>query len=509
MPWKSRWQVDIPNVSLPTYVFKSPTAELPQKPLYLDADKPDRYWLSHDSCRSWCQRFAAGLIKAGLRPGDRVLLFSGNTLFFPVVILGIIMAGGVFTGANPSYVARELAYQLKDSGATFLITADGSLETSLEAAESIGFSKSKIFLFDNGYATFDGTGQGRKGCEHWSRLIASPTEGQKFVWEELTTPEELDRIITLNYSSGTTGVPKGVMITHRNYVSNTAQVIYCGSLAADYEDWLRRAKWLAMLPMYHAYGQTYFAVNCLVRGIATYIMQKFDFVKMLNHIQDYKITDLNLVPPIAVLLAKHASVKDYDLSSVTSAVGELNANVEAKIVDDNEQEVAQGQRGELWIRGPNVMKGYWQKPEATKETLTEDLWLKTGDISYLDKDGKLFVVDRKKELIKVKGNQVAPAELEALLLDHPAVADAAVIGVTIKGNELPRAYLVLKQGAQVGPADINKFMETRVSKHKRLAGGVVFIDAIPKNPSGKILRKTLREQAKAEVGDSDARQSRL
>lgn len=252
MPWKSRWNVDVPNKSLSSYVFESPTAELEDTPLLLDADRPDRYWLSHRTYRLWSQRFAAGLIKAGFKSGDRVLLFSGNTLFFPVVLHGVIMAGGVFTGANPSYVARELAYQLKDSGAKFLITSEGSLETALEAAESIRFPKSSVFLFDNSYATFDGTGKSRNGVEHWSRLLASPAEGEKFVWEELSTSEELDRTIALNYSSGTTGVPKGVMITHRNYVANTAQSIQNEMLLPDWKEWRGKSKLLAMLPMYHA-----------------------------------------------------------------------------------------------------------------------------------------------------------------------------------------------------------------------------------------------------------------
>lgn len=562
MPWKSRWTVDIPQQSLPSYVFTSPSAELADTPLLLDADQAEKYWLSHKTYRLWCQRFAAGLIKAGLQPGDRVLLFSGNTLFFPVVFMGVIMAGGVFTGANPTYVARELAYQLKDSGAKFLITSGVSLETSLEAVQSIDFPRERVFLFDNGYDTFDGKGKARQGIEHWTRLLASPTEGEKFAWQELSTPEQLNQTICLNYSSGTTGVPKGVMITHRNYVSNTIQALSMSELLPDFEELRRKARYLGFLPMYHAYGQTYFCVGCPARKTPVYIMQKFDFAKMLAHIQKYKITDLTLVPPIAVQLAKNPAVKNFDLSSVlhvgcgaaplgrevsaevenlwaagvvnvkqgwgmtevtcsacswdpnqisdSNAVGELMPNVEGMIVDGSgDKEVTQGQRGELWIKAPNVMKGYWQKPEATKDTLTEDGWLKTGDVAYLDEQGRLFIVDRIKELIKVKGNQVAPAELEALLLEHPAIADAAVVGVTIKGEELPRAYLVRQQAVDATENDIHAFMKSKVARHKRLMGGVVFINAIPKNPSGKILRKTLREQAKEEIGDLEPRQSRL
>ncbi|THW63174.1 acetyl-CoA synthetase-like protein [Aureobasidium pullulans] len=562
MPWKSRWNVDIPQVSLPTYVFGSPSAPLPETPLLLDAEKSEKYHLSASDLREWCKRFAAGLQKAGLKPGDRVLLFSGNTLFFPVVFLGTIMAGGVFTGANPTYVARELTYQLQDSGAKFLICAEASLDTGIEAADAAGLSHDNVFVFDSGYATFDNAGKGREDVRHWSKLLSSSAESRNFAWEELSSREELERTICLNYSSGTTGVPKGVMITHNNYVSNNEGVVRVARSVPEYDELKKSARWLCMLPMYHAYGQTYYCVGTISRQIPTYVMQKFDFLKMLSYVEKYKITDLNLVPPIAVAMAKHPASKQHDLSSVryigsgaaplgsevskeveqlwpsgtrnmkqgwgmteltcsacswdltktsnSNAVGELNPNVEAMIVDvASGSEVQRGQRGELWIRGPTVMKGYWGKSDATKETITSDGWLKTGDVAYLDEDGHLFIVDRIKELIKVKGNQVAPAELEALLLEHPAVADAGVVGVTIKGEELPRAYLVRRAEQKIDAQDIQEFMNSKVARHKRLAGGVVFVKAIPKNPSGKILRKVLREQAKAEVGDSEARAARL
>lgn len=249
MPWSSRWSVEIPQLTLPSYVFTSPTAPLSETPLLLDADRAENYWLSHHTFRQWSQRFAAGLRAAGLQSGDRVLLFSGNTLFFPVVFMGVIMAGGVFTGANPSYVARELAYQLQDSGAKFLITSEAALETSLEAAGSIGFAKEGVFVFDCGYDTFDGKGKGAQGVRHWGELIASPAQGEGFKWDESSKKEDLERTICLNYSSGTTGVPKGVMITHRNYVSNCAQVIHNGELLPDYETVRKDAIWLCFLPM--------------------------------------------------------------------------------------------------------------------------------------------------------------------------------------------------------------------------------------------------------------------
>jgi 4-coumarate--CoA ligase len=259
MPWKSRWNVNVPQVSLSTYVFASPSAPLPETPLLLDAEKPDKYWLSVSDLRLWCQRFATGLQRAGLKPGDRVLLFSGNTIFFPVVFMGTIMAGGVFTGANPTYVARELAYQLQDSGAKFLICTEASLDTGIDAADTAGLSHNHVFAFDNGYDTFDNVGKGRGDVGHWSRLLASPTEARGFAWKELTSAEDLDQTVCLNYSSGTTGVPKGVMITHKNYVSNNEGVVRVAKCVPEYEEFKKTTRWLSMLPMV---SLTYMACIC-------------------------------------------------------------------------------------------------------------------------------------------------------------------------------------------------------------------------------------------------------
>jgi acyl-CoA synthetase (AMP-forming)/AMP-acid ligase II len=213
----------------------------------MDARSPDKHYLSAATFRLWCQRFAAGLLAAGLQKGERVLLFSGNTIFFPVVIVGTIMAGGIFTGANPTYVPRELAYQLKDSGARFLITADSSLDTALEAARQIGMDESRIFLFDDGIATCEGQGQGRGRVQHWTALVADEVTGKAFKWKELSPTELRNTTVTLNYSSGTTGVPKGVEITHRNYVSNAVQMEFQTRLDPLYEEKMARAKLLCFL----------------------------------------------------------------------------------------------------------------------------------------------------------------------------------------------------------------------------------------------------------------------
>ncbi|KAI1429203.1 AMP-binding enzyme [Xylaria sp. FL1777] len=563
----SRWQTPIPNCSLPKWVFGSSFDPLPDSPQFIDPDNSETRVITRAGYRLWSKRMALGLQRAGLKPGDRVLLFSGNNLFFPTIFMGILMAGGIFSGANPNFVARELAYQLKDSGAYILFAADGSMEIAMEAAEQAGLPKSRVYSFD-ATGMDKQKGKARLGSQHWTSLLASETDAAKFDWIEPADPKATT--CCLNYSSGTTGVPKGVEISHYSYVANGANVRYVDDMDPDITEKRKTYRQLCFLPCYHGYGQTYFMSNFPQAGIPVYIMPSFNFEKMLQHIQRYRISQIVAVPPIIVMLAKNPLSRKYDLSSVqlvgsgaaplgleisdevaklwppgamtvrqgwgmteltctvthwnptehrrTTSVGELMPNCKARLMrtDGSGEITSANERGEIWITGPLLMKGYWGRPEATADTLHIDpdgtRWMKTGDVAYIEKyetGGKLHIVDRIKELIKVKGNQVAPAELEALLLDNESVADAGVVGVTINGEEVPRAYIVPKPTAKVTEKEIAKWMETRVVTYKRLKGGVKFIDAIPKNPSGKILRKQLKDRAAQEVGDKTPTQSKL
>lgn len=316
MPYKSRWTTPVPDCSLPTFLFTSPTHDLGDKRAFSEAARPETHYISRNQFRLWAQRLALGLLRSKhFQKGDRVLLFSGNDLFVPVVFMGILCAGGIFTGANPTFVARELAHQLKDSGATYLLCSDVALETGVEAAKLAGLDpQERVFVFNS--KIYDGETQGINGLKYWSELFASEEDARGFQWDDLTGPGQSDTTLALNYSSGTTGVPKGVEITHKNYISNTLQVEHMSTLNLDHEARNARASWLCFLPLYHAYGQTFFVAGAFNRGVPVYIMPKFDFLKFLEYTQRFRITDYQLVPPIAVLLAKHPAVKDYDLSSV-------------------------------------------------------------------------------------------------------------------------------------------------------------------------------------------------
>ncbi|KAF3918842.1 S-dihydroxybenzoyltransferase [Dactylellina cionopaga] len=559
MPFKSPFpNVEIPGVDLLTWLFESPSVPLSNDPIYLDSENPEEKYLSLQDYRSWVKRLSSGIqTKLRLKPQDKLLVLSGNNIYFPVLLMGIVGAECVFTGANLSFTAREVAYQIKDSQARILFVTPASLPTVLEAARSISFDPKNIYAFDdNVKSPKRAEWQNYQIGGYWTDICA---EKDDFHWRKLTTRNELNTTVAINYSSGTTGLPKGVEISHRNFIANCTQSISMDDEGAkkDYQPIN-----LAAIPMYHAYGMAYFVLQSPKLGNRVYIMPKFDFLDYLRCIEKYKITSINAVPPIIVAFAKHPAVnktnlssvraigcgaaplsaetaiaaeakfnnvrilQGYGLSEVTCAVivqkensknkdpkrgtvGHIAPNCEAKLVDEDGNELGRNKPGELWVRGPNVMKGYYNKPEATAATITKDGWLKTGDVAYVDDNNFWYIVDRKKELIKTSGYQVAPAELEAVLLKHPDIVDAGVIGITWAENERPRAYLVKNPGSEVTTDDVLKYMSKVVAKYKQITGGVVWVDTIPKNPSGKILRKILRERAAKEVTDTGDHRAKL
>lgn len=351
MPYKSRWNVPIPDCSLTTFLFGS-SANLPHDPTspnkmcFAEAERPDTHYFTRADFQLWSQRFGLGLTKSGLfKPGDRLLLFSPNDLFVPVVFMGTLMAGGIYTGANPTFTPRELAHQLKDCSASILICHHDSIATGVEAAKQANLSLDRVFVFNN--EIYDNKGNPSHGARYWSTLMAPKSdEARKFAWPDLSGPNEAKTTtLALNYSSGTTGVPKGVEITHRNYVSNTLQSAQITENHPNYAEKRKHHVSLGYLPLYHAYGQNVLIAGNFNHEKPTYVMAKFDFLKMLEYIPKYKVTDLNLVPPMAVALAKHPDVLKYDLRSVeligcgAAPLGrDVAAQVEARFNSQREDE---------------------------------------------------------------------------------------------------------------------------------------------------------------------------
>lgn len=310
MPDLSRWSVPIPRTSLPSYLFTSPYAPISRAPLYIDAERPDTYYLSLHDYREWSKRLAAGLIAAGLEPGDRVMLCSGNAICFPVVLMGTIMAGGIYTSGNPTYTSRELGYQLKNSGARFLLVTESVLDMAEQAAVLARLRKDRIFVFDD--EILGAKGEDKKGFLHWKALIAGSEVGTRFKWKECSSVEETNGTIVLNYSSGTTGLPKGVESTHYNYIANCVQVnhqLSLDPLFSTQEDVAQRSRWLCTIPLCHGFAQIQFGIVAAKRVVPVYIMKTPNFGQLLNNIERFRISELTLVPPIMVAMAKHLDAR--------------------------------------------------------------------------------------------------------------------------------------------------------------------------------------------------------
>src|SRR5581483_6938197 len=434
---------------------------------------------------------------------------------YGVVFHAVALAGGVVTTINPTYTSGEVHHQLVDSGASRLVTVPMFLETAAAAVADTGVKEVYVIGEAEGYASI-------------ASVDGAPLADQ--------VPVDLDDVVALPYSSGTTGLSKGVMLTHRNLVSNIEQSL--GAITISDDD-----AFVAVLPFFHIYGMQVLMNMGLRAGATIVTMPRFDLEQFLALHQQHQLTRAFVAPPMVVALAKHPVVDNYDLSAlrlifsgaaplsaelaiecgqrldcevvqgygmtelspVTHAtpsgmfkpgsVGVTIPNTETRIVDPGTgKDLDLDEDGEVWVKGPQVMKGYLNNEKATKATIDTDGWLHTGDIGHVDADGHLYVVDRLKELIKYKGFQVPPAELEALLLTHPQVADAAVIGLPDdEAGEIPAAYVVLKAGQEATEADIQEFVAGKVASYKQVRR-VTFMDAIPKSASGKILRRILRDQ---------------
>ncbi|WDV52511.1 4-coumarate--CoA ligase family protein [Streptomyces coeruleorubidus] len=515
---------DVPPVELPIHdAVLARAAEFGDIPALIDGT--DGTTLSYEQVDRFHRRVAAALAEAGVRKGDVLALHSPNTIAFPTAFYAATRAGATVTTVHPLATAQEFAKQLTDCAAHWIITVSPLLDIARRAAELAGGVR-EIFVCDS--AT------GHRSLI--DMLACAAPEPQVAI-------DPVEDVAALPYSSGTTGIPKGVMLTHRQIATNLAQLEPV--MPAGPGDRI-----LAVLPFFHIYGLTALMNAPLRLGATVVVLPRFDLETFLAAIQNHRITGLYVAPPIVLALAKHPAVTQYDLSSLKyilsaaapldarlavacserlglspvgqaygmtelspgthvvpldamsdappGTVGKLIAGTEMRIVslDDPGKDLPAGESGEILIRGPQVMKGYLGRPDATTAMIDTDGWLHTGDVGHVDQDGWLFVVDRVKELIKYKGFQVAPAELEALLLTHPGIADAAVIGrYDDDGNEIPHAYVVRQPArTDLSEAEIMMYVAERVAPYKRIRH-VTFIDGVPRAASGKILRRQLRERA--------------
>ncbi len=459
------------------------------------------------------RRVATSLAKRGLKKGDVLAIFSPNCIDYAVAFHAVSLIGGTITTINPLYTADELRHQLQDAGACYLVTAPPFLEKAQQAAGDLALRE--IFVFGEA-----------EGATAFSSLLDS----------EPNPPHvEIDPrhdVVAMPYSSGTTGLPKGVMLTHYNLVANVLQCEVLGVRENDVT--------LGVLPFFHIYGMVVVMNLTFNQGATVVVMPRFELEQCLAALQKYRVTYAFVVPPIVLAFARHPLVDKYDLSSVRTlfsgaapisaetadaackrlgcefqqgygmtetspcthatrrggipGIGEAVPNTEAKIVDlESGAELGPDQEGEICVRGPQVMKGYLNRPDATAAMIDADGWLHTGDVGYADANGRFYVVDRVKELIKYKGLQIAPAELEALLLTHPCIADAAVIPIADEeAGQVPKAFVVLR--TETTPEDIHAYVAARVAPYKKLRF-VEVTDVIPKSPSGKILRRVLAARA--------------
>lgn len=507
--------VEIPDVALTSYVLER-AAELGDKPALIDG--PSGRTLTYAQLAGAAASLAGGLAARGFAKGSTLAFMAPNIPEYAVAFHGVAMTGGAITTINPTYTVKEVHHQLVDAGALILVTIGMFLETATKAAE--GTDVTAIYV----------VGEADGDAKPVTELFGAPID---------QVPVDRDDLVVLPYSSGTTGLSKGVMLSHGNLVANVAQVVSAAELSED-------ESFVAVLPFFHIYGMQVLMNAGLRAGVTIITMPRFDLVQFLELNATHGCTRAFVAPPIVVALAKHPVVDQHDLSSLAQifsgaaplsaelateagarlgcevvqgygmtelspvshltvpgglkpgSVGVTAPNTETMIID-----VASGDSlgtdadGELWVRGPQVMQGYLNNDEATAATIDEDGWLHTGDIARIDADGHVFIVDRLKELIKYKGFQVPPAELEALLLTHPDVADAAVIGLPDEeAGEIPVGYVVLKDEATASEQDVMDFVAAEVATYKQIRK-LSIVAEIPKSASGKILRRVLRDEAAA------------
>ncbi|QYN34021.1 AMP-binding protein [Pseudonocardia sp. DSM 110487] len=522
--------VTVPAVGLSELVLGEATADDAERVAIVDATSGESH--RYGGLLEAVGRVAGALGARGIGRGDVAALFAPNCAAYPLAFHGILSAGAAASPVNALYTPADLAHQLRDAGARILFSSPGGLERARAAVAEPGVRVTEIVVLGD-----PAPGGGPVPETRLADLLASHAPVPRVAVDG-------DDLAALPYSSGTTGLPKGVQLTHRNLVANVLQMHPLVRIRPG-------SGLLTAVPLFHIYGLTGIMNHALLRRGCVVTMPRFDLAGFLAAIAQHRVDHVFIAPPVALALAHHPLVDEYDLSSVEivmsaaapldtnlakmledrlgatvvqgygltesspcthgipvertdldrGSIGVPMPNVEARVVDPGTgEDVAVGERGELWCRGPNVMRGYLNNPGATATAVDEQGWLHTGDLVTVDTDGAFHVVDRLKELIKYKGYQVAPAELEAVLLGHEGVADAAVIGVrNADGEEVPKAFVVRVATFPELDADaVMEFVAATVAPYKKVRA-VEFVDAIPRSAAGKILRKELRAREAAPV----------
>jgi acyl-CoA synthetase (AMP-forming)/AMP-acid ligase II len=501
-------EVELAEVPLPAYLLSA----FPDPDRAALIDGLTGKTVSYGELSRTVRAAAAGLVARGLVKGDVLALTSPNCAEFAIAYLAALAAGAVVTMINPQSPPADIVRQLDQAGARWIVTIPPLAAISTPEVR-------ETFVL--------GPGDGA-GTTPFAALAASR--------QRVTLPVvHPDDGALLLYSSGTTGLPKGVPLSHRNLVANLCQTHAVHRVRP--EDVV-----FAVLPMHHVFALQVSLTLGLRAGATVVTMSRFDLADFLRVIQDWRVTRTEVVPPIVLGLARHPAVPDHDLSSLRlitcggapldgalaaecarrlgcqvkqgygmtefagathlvpdagsgdhGSIGPALPGVQCRVIDcATGVDVAAGQPGELLVRAPGAMRGYLGNAEATTATIDTDGWLHTGDIVTADREGWFTVVDRRKELIKYKGHQVAPAALEAILLGHPAVADAAVTGVPdAEAGEIPTAFVVPIGPGGADAAELIRYVADRVAPHEKIRR-VEFVDVIPKSPSGKILRRLLK-----------------
>jgi acyl-CoA synthetase (AMP-forming)/AMP-acid ligase II len=507
--FRSPWpEIAVPDITIPEAILPR-AAKRGDKPAIIEAETGAT--LTYRALAERAERAAAGMARAGVKPGDAVAIALPNCIDFVLAWYGALRAGAWVVPMNPLYTPAEMEHLIHDSGARHLVTVPERSEALASAVDNVW--------------TIGST---------WDALLDN-SEAPPAI---STSPDDL---AVLPYSSGTTGKPKGVMLTHRNVIANILQVQQAGDCQAD--DVI-----VNMMPLYHAAGLNYMLNPLMLSGGTVVLMQRFDLETYLGLLERYRSTSIGGPPPVILAVVKSPLWERFRLGGLRYALcgaaplgadlqrafeertglllrqiwgmtegasgiavvpidrarrkfgscGYMLASSEARVVDTvSQRDLGPGETGELWIRGPNIMQGYWRQPDATADSMPGGGWIRTGDIGYFDEDGCVFLVDRLKELIKYNALQVAPAELEDIVQSHPAVQDAAVVGAPDEQTgEIPMAYVVRKPGATLEAATLMEYVAARVAPYKKIRA-VEFIDQIPKSPAGKILRRVLKERARA------------